>query len=62
MQSAWGYLASRDESLLASVEHGVRFLREHHYDPATGGYAWEVEVVDGPGGVEVVRRDATNRE
>ena len=58
MQCAWGYLASKDPTLLACVEHGVRFLLEHHKS-ASGGYAWELEVT---GSGEVHRRDETNRE
>lgn len=58
MQCAWGYLASKDPTLLSCVEHGVRFLLEHHKS-ASGGYAWELEVT---GSGEVHRRDETNRE
>ena len=37
---------------LAAVEHGLRYLREVHRNPATGGYAWTLR--DG------VVEDATN--
>ena len=59
MQCAWGYMASQDPALLACVEHGVRFLLEHHKS-STGGYAWELEIT-GPDGV-VHRHDEINRE
>ncbi|MDC6684978.1 AGE family epimerase/isomerase, partial [Leclercia adecarboxylata] len=37
---------------LAAAEHGIRYLREVHRNPATGGYAWTLR--DG------VVEDATN--
>ncbi len=31
---------------LAAAEHGIRFLRERHYDATTGGYDWLLEGTD----------------
>lgn len=39
-----------EAALLDDVRHGVRFLRERHLNPETGGYAWLLqgdEVLDG---------------
>ncbi|MFB6202166.1 MAG: AGE family epimerase/isomerase [Halorhabdus sp.] len=38
-------LASRydGDSYREAAEHGVQFLRDHHYDPETGGYDWLLE-------------------
>jgi mannose/cellobiose epimerase-like protein (N-acyl-D-glucosamine 2-epimerase family) len=37
---------------LEQVRHGLRFLREVHRDPATGGYAWQLSWADGRKTVE----------
>jgi len=36
-----------DPDYLGMVRHGVDFLRRVHRDPATGGYAWQLEWRDG---------------
>ena len=30
------------EAYLAAVRHGIAYLRERHFDPASGGYAWTI--------------------
>lgn len=37
---AMAYREFGNPDYLAAVEHGVRYLREVHRNPATGGYAW----------------------
>ncbi len=32
-----------DQDLLAAARHGVKFLRDHHRNRSTGGYAWMLE-------------------
>ena len=36
-----------DAPWLASARHGLRFLREHHRNPQTGGYAWQLKFEHG---------------
>jgi mannose/cellobiose epimerase-like protein (N-acyl-D-glucosamine 2-epimerase family) len=40
---AIGYLHTGDERRRGALRHGLRFLREVHRDPQSGGYAWCVE-------------------
>ncbi|MFZ6849301.1 AGE family epimerase/isomerase [Undibacterium sp. RuRC25W] len=44
---AMAYRQFNDPAYLEQVRHGVRFLREIHRDPITGGYAWQLEWRDG---------------
>src|SRR5262249_39829419 len=37
---AIAYLHSRHSDHLDAVRHGLRFLREVHRDPGSGGYCW----------------------
>src|SRR5690606_34599518 len=37
---AMAYREFGDAAYLDGVKHGVRYLREEHRNPATGGYAW----------------------
>lgn len=39
--------AQRSDAYGAAIQHGLRFLRDVHRDPATGGYAWQLHRVDG---------------
>ncbi|GGY01791.1 AGE family epimerase/isomerase [Massilia dura] len=45
-----------DEADLRRLRHGLAFLRDVHRDPATGGYAWQLDWRDGAKTVS----DATN--
>ncbi|WP_432722154.1 AGE family epimerase/isomerase [Jeongeupia wiesaeckerbachi] len=45
-----------DPAYLDAVKHGVAFLRDAHRDPASGGYAWQLQWRDGVKTVD----DATN--
>jgi mannose/cellobiose epimerase-like protein (N-acyl-D-glucosamine 2-epimerase family) len=36
-----------DDADLQRLRHGVQFLRSAHRDPQTGGYAWQLDWVDG---------------
>lgn len=49
--------AQRSDAYADALRHGLRFLREVHRNPATGGYAWQVHHVDG----RWVPLDATNQ-
>ena len=44
---AMAYRQWNEPAYLEQVQHGVRFLREVHRDPATGGYAWQLQWRDG---------------
>ena len=37
---AMAYREFRDPEYLEAVQHGIRYLREVHRDPQSGGYAW----------------------
>jgi mannose/cellobiose epimerase-like protein (N-acyl-D-glucosamine 2-epimerase family) len=53
---AMAYRHFHDDEDLRRVRHGLAFLRDVHREPATGGYAWELDWRDG---VKTVT-DATN--
>jgi mannose/cellobiose epimerase-like protein (N-acyl-D-glucosamine 2-epimerase family) len=53
---AMAYRRFRKPAYLDGVRHGVRFLRQAHRNPATGGYAWLLDWRDGAGTV----RDGDN--
>lgn len=53
---AMAYRHFGGDEYLAGVKHGLNFLRRVHRDPATGGYAWQLQWQDGVKTVD----DATN--
>ncbi|WP_028452420.1 AGE family epimerase/isomerase [Chitinilyticum aquatile] len=53
---AMAYRHFGGDEYLAGVKHGLDFLRRVHRDPATGGYAWQLQWQDGVKTVD----DATN--
>ena len=53
---ARAYLEFGEEQYLARVKSGIEFLREHHLQPDTQGYAWIIDVNDNKSTV----KDATN--
>ena len=40
---SWAYRRFKNPEYLEATEHGVKFLRDAHRNPATGGYAWLLE-------------------
>ncbi len=44
---AMAYRHFGDPAYLAQVRHGVQFLRQAHRQPASGGYAWQLDWRDG---------------
>ncbi|WP_028455607.1 AGE family epimerase/isomerase [Chitinilyticum litopenaei] len=44
---AMAYRHFGGDEYLAGVKHGLDFLRRVHRDPATGGYAWQLQWQDG---------------
>ncbi|MGQ3052053.1 MAG: AGE family epimerase/isomerase [Roseateles sp.] len=51
---AWRQFGNADD--LARVRHGLAFIRDVHRNPATGGYAWQLDWRDGVKSVQ----DGTN--
>lgn len=44
---AMAYRHFKDPSYLEQVKHGISFLRNSHHQPHTGGYAWQLDWVNG---------------
>lgn len=44
---AMAYRQFKDPSYLEQVSHGIAFLRMAHRQPHTGGYAWQIDWVNG---------------
>lgn len=53
---AMAYRQFGDPADMARLRHGLSFLRSAHFNRATGGYAWQLEWIDGTAHIT----DATN--